>query len=74
MLAKPTGVRMSVVTTKVRADWDATTNADGYKVQWDDDSDFGSLTDDADKTGGATTNHSVTSGLTNGTTYHFPRS
>ena len=71
ILAKPTGVRMSVVTTKVRADWDATTGADGYKVQWDDDSDFGSLTDDADKTGGATTNHSVTSGLTNGTTYHF---
>ena len=70
VLAKPTGLGISVDTTKLRADWDATTGADDYTLEWDDDSSFGSPTG-ADKTSGTDTNHSVTSGLTNGTTYHF---
>ena len=67
LLAKPTGLKLSVDGTKVRVDWTAVTSATGYTVQWSSSSTFTSPSSAAS----STTNHSVTSGLTSGTTYYF---
>ena len=76
--AKPTGVRLSFQddsgTLKIRVDWNQVTDATGYTVQWttaNTDSGWSSPTGTDTKTSGSTIHHSITSGLTTGTTYYF---
>ena len=76
--AKPTGVRLSFQddsgTLKIRVDWNQVTDATGYTVQWttaNTDSGWSSPTGTDTKTGISATTHSITSGLTSGTTYYF---
>ena len=71
LLAKPTGVRVSVDGTKARVDWTAVVSSTGYRVEWSTSSAFAGSPSSATKTGRSTTNHSVTSGLTSGETYYF---
>ena len=71
-LAKPTGVRVAVQGTNARVDWTAVTDATSYKVEWSSSSTFAGTPFSATVTGDPLpTNHSITSGLTSGTTYYF---
>ncbi len=72
-LAKPTGVKVSVDDAKARVDWTAVTDAAGYKVEWSTSSTFATHATGSPATinSGTTTNHSITSGLTSGSTYYF---
>ena len=71
LLAKPTGVKVAVDGAKARVDWTAVTDATGYTVQWSTSSTFTGTPSSAAVTGQSTTNHSITTGLTSGTEYHF---
>ena len=71
LLAKPTGVKVSLDGAKARVDWTAVTSATGYTVQWSTSSAFTGTPSSATVTGQSTTNHSITTGLTSGTEYHF---
>ncbi len=70
-LAAPTGVKLSVDGTKIRVDWTAVTNADGYVVEWQSTSstDWSSVST-ATITSGTTVTHSITSGLSANTRYY----
>ena len=70
IVAKPTGVKVSVDGTKAQVDWTAVTDATGYTVQWSTSSTF-TTTTDTTVTGGSTTTLKITSGLTSGMTYYF---
>ena len=71
LLGKPTGVKLSVDGAKIQVDWTAVPNADGYIVQWSESSTFAGAPSSATKSGGSTTTHKITTGLTSGTTYYF---
>ena len=71
ILAKPTGMKAAVAGTKVRLDWSAVTGATGYTVQWHTADTWSSPTGTATITSGATTTHSITTGLISGTKYWF---
>ena len=72
VMAKPTGLKLSVDGTKVQADWDQVSNAGGYTLQWRNTSDsWASPTGSATKTGATSTRHSILTGLTSGTQYYF---
>ena len=68
---KPTGVKLSVDGTKMRADWTAVTGATGYKVQWSTSSTFASPSEGT-VSGGSTTNYAInpTPALTANTRYY----
>ena len=70
IVAKPTGVKVSVDGTKAQVDWTAVTDATGYTVQWSTSSTFATKSD-ATISSGSTTTHKITSGLTSGMTYYF---
>ena len=67
-----TGVEVTPGTGRLKVDWDAVTNADGYKVQWrsgaETFADAAANSREATVTSGSTTSHTIT-GLTNGTAY-----
>ena len=67
-----TGVEVTPGTGRLKVDWDAVTNADGYKVQWKSGAetfaDAAANSREATVTSGSTTRHTIT-GLTNGTAY-----
>ena len=67
-----TGVEVTPGTGRLKVDWDAVTNADGYKVQWKSGAetfaDAAANSREATVTSGSTTSHTIT-GLTNGTAY-----
>ena len=67
-----TGVEVTPGTGRLKVDWDAVTNADGYKVQWKSGAetfaDAAANSREARVTSGSTTSHTIT-GLTNGTAY-----
>ena len=67
-----TGVKVTPGTGRLKVDWDAVTNADGYKVQWKSGAetfaDAAANSREATVTSGSTTSHTIT-GLTNGTAY-----
>ena len=67
-----TGVEVMPGTGRLKVDWDAVTNADGYKVQWKSGAetfaDAAANSREATVTSGSTTRHTIT-GLTNGTAY-----
>ena len=71
IVAKPTGVKISVDGANVQLDWTAVTDATGYTVQWHTADSWSSPTGTATKTGNNATTHRITSGLTSGTTYYF---
>ena len=59
-LTKPTGLRLSVDGTKIRADWTAVTGATGYRVEWNtSDSWTGSITGSATISSGSTTHYVI---------------
>ena len=70
-LAKPAGVRVSVDGLKARVDWTAVATSTGYKVEWSTSSAFTGAVSSSTVSGGSTTNYSIKSGLTSGTTYYF---
>ena len=67
-----TGVEVTPGTGRLKVDWNAMTNADGYKVQWKSGAetfaDAAANSREATVTSGSTTSHTIT-GLTNGTAY-----
>ena len=66
--AQVTGVRATVDDFQsITVEWTAVTDADGYVVEWDDDSAFGS-SDQANISSGSTTSYQIT-GLTEDTEY-----
>ena len=72
VMAKPTGLKLSVDGTNVQADWDEVSNAGGYTLQWHNTADsWGSPIGSETKTGASSTTHTITTGLNTGTTYHF---
>ena len=71
VMAKPTGLKLSVNGTKVQADWDTVSNAGGYTLQWHTSDSWDSPTGSATKSGASSTSHRILTGLTSGTTYYF---
>ena len=70
-LAKPTGLKLSVDGTKIRADWTQVTGATGYKVQWSTSSTFATKSEGT-VSSGSTTNYTInpTPALTANTRYY----
>ena len=70
-LAKPTGLKLSVDGTKIRADWTQVTGATGYKVQWNT-SDAWTSPSEGTVSSGSTTNYTIspTPALTANTRYY----
>ena len=68
-LAKPTGLKLSVDGTKIKADWTAVTGATGYEVQWHTSDSWASPTGTQTISSGSTVTHTI-SGLTADTTYY----
>ena len=59
-LTKPTGLRLSVDGTKIRADWTAVTGATGYRVEWNtSDTWTGSITGSATISSGSTVTYTI---------------
>ena len=54
-LDKPTGVKLSVDGAKIRVDWTAVNNAEGYKVQWSTDSTFATVAEGTVSSGSTVT-------------------
>ena len=67
-----TGVKVTPGTGRLKVDWNAVTNADGYKVQWKSGAetfaDAAANSREATVTSGSTRSHTIT-GLANGTAY-----